>query len=233
MDKKIISILLTTFITIILSSLIICIGLFNVVKEERTVTVRGLSEREVYADLVIWPLKFTTGSNNLSSLQEDIIYKTKVVTDFLKEYSLTEDDFTVLAPDITDYSVDPYINRSSIPYNFLAKTTVLIRTSKVELVKKAQSDSLVLAGRGIAVSHDYDSKITYEFTKLNEIKPEMIAEATKNARKVAEQFAHDSNSKVGKIKKASQGLFSIEDAAQGLEEKKNIRVVTSVEYSLK
>ena len=75
--------------------------------------------------------------------------------------------------------------------------------------------------------------MSYEFTKLNDIKPEMIAEATKNARTAAEQFAHDSNSKVGKIKKATQGLFTIEDAAVGLEDKKNVRVVNTVEYLLK
>ena len=83
------------------------------------------------------------------------------------------------------------------------------------------------------MNQDYDSKVSYEFTKLNDIKPEMIAEATKNARTAAEQFARDSNSKVGKIKKASQGLFTIQDAAAGLEDKKNVRVVNTVEYLLK
>ena len=79
----------------------------------------------------------------------------------------------------------------------------------------------------------YKSKISFEFTKLNDIKPQMIAEATKNARTAAEQFARDSGSKVGKIKRASQGLFSIEDAAADLSERKTIRVVTTVEYLLK
>ena len=83
------------------------------------------------------------------------------------------------------------------------------------------------------MNQDYDSKVSYEFTKLNDIKPEMIAEATKNARTAAEQFARDSNSKVGKIKQASQGLFTIQDAAAGLEDKKNVRVVNTVEYLLK
>ena len=83
------------------------------------------------------------------------------------------------------------------------------------------------------MSQDYDSRITFDFTALNDIKPEMIALATKNARQAAEQFAHDSGSRVGKIKNATQGLFSINDAAIGLEEKKNVRVVTTVEYLLK
>ena len=92
---------------------------------------------------------------------------------------------------------------------------------------------LSLVSSGIAVLQEYDGKVNYEFTKLNQIKPQMIAEATENARTAAEQFARDSNSKVGKIKKATQGLFTIEDAAPGLEEKKNVRVVTTVEYLLK
>ena len=87
-------------------------------------------------------------------------------------------------------------------------------------------------GKGISVSSDYDSNVNYEFNGLNQIKPEMIALATQNAREAAEQFARDSHSKVGKINSASQGLFSIENAAPGLEDIKRVRVVTTVVYSL-
>ena len=99
-------------------------------------------------------------------------------------------------------------------------------------VKKANANTLELLGKGVSVSSDYDNKVGYEFTGLNEIKPEMIATATKNARLAAEQFARDSGSEVGKIITATQGLFSIESAAVGLEEKKNVRVVTTIVYSL-
>ena len=125
------------------------------------------------------------------------------------------------------------MDKDKILYTYLAQTVVLVRSSKVAEVKKAQDDSLDLMSSGIAVSKDYNSKISFEFTKLNEIKPQMIAEATKNARTAAEQFAHDSGSKVGKIKTATQGFFSIENAAEDLQEKKTIRVVTTVEYLLK
>jgi hypothetical protein len=87
-------------------------------------------------------------------------------------------------------------------------------------------------GKGISVRSDYDSRVNYEFNGLNQIKPEMIALATQNAREAAEQFARDSSSKVGNIQSASQGLFSIEDAAPGLEDLKRVRVVTTVVYSL-
>ncbi len=125
------------------------------------------------------------------------------------------------------------MDRDKILYTYLAQTVVLVRSSKVAEVKKAQDDSLDLMSSRIAVSKDYNSKISFEFTKLNNIKPQMIAEATKNARTAAEQFAHDSGSKVGKIKTATQGFFSIENAAEDLQEKKTIRVVTTVEYLLK
>ncbi|MBQ5470571.1 MAG: SIMPL domain-containing protein [Treponema sp.] len=218
---------------IILASCILSFGLVNITKQNRTVTVRGLAEKEVEADLAIWPLSFSIGSNNLNSLQNEIIAKTNVAVKFLKDHSLSEEDYTIQAPNITDYSLDPYINHNQISYNYLAKVTILVRTSKVNSVKQAQADSLKLASNGITVSQDYDARVTYEFTALNQIKPEMIALATENARQAAEQFAHDSHSKVGKIKTATQGLFSIDDAAVGLEEKKNVRVVTTVEYMLK
>lgn len=220
-------------VSIFLSAVVLSGGMTKIIKQDRSVTVRGLAEREVAADQAIWPLTFTIGSNNLSELQAQTVAKTAIVTKYLENHGLNSEDYTVQAPDITDMTTNPYMNPDNRKFNYLAKQTVLIRSSKVELVKAALEDSLKLAGEGIAVAQEYDTKIKYEFTGLNEIKPEMIAQATENAREAAEQFAHDSKSRVGKIKKATQGLFSIEDAAVGLEERKNIRVVTTVEYSLR
>ena len=117
-------------------------------------------------------------------------------------------------------------------YNYIGKQTILIRSENVQAVKQAAEDTLELLGKGVSLDSNYDNKVQYYFDSLNKIKPEMIADATENARKAAEQFAHDSGSKVGKIKTATQGLFSIEDAAPGLEYKKNVRVVTTVVYNL-
>lgn len=222
-----------TNLSIIIAAIIIAGGMGNIVKQNRTVTVRGLSEREVNADLAIWPLSFSLGNNDLGILQNDIISKTDTAVSFLKEHNLSEEDFTVQAPNIKDNSVNPYIDQDRISYKYIAKVTILVRSNKIDDVKNAQKDSLKLASNGITISQEYDSMMSFEFTGLNNIKPEMIAEATKNARLAAEQFARDSGSKVGKIKNATQGLFSIEDAAVGLEEKKKVRVVTSVEYSIK
>lgn len=220
-------------VAIVLAAGIMASGMTKIVKQDRSVTVRGLAEREVDADLAVWPITFTVGSNSLQNIQSEIVKKSSIVAKFLESHGLTSEDYTIQAPKITDNTVNPYLDHEKMMFNYLAQETILVRTAKVSVVKEAQADSLKLTGEGVAIQQDYGSNVSYEFTGLNSIKPEMIAEATENARLAAEQFAHDSKSKVGKIKKATQGLFSIDDAAVGLEEKKNIRVVTTVEYSLK
>lgn len=216
-----------------MAAVILAVGLANIITPERSVSVRGLAEREVDADLAVWNMSFSMGENNLESMQKSILEKTEVIKKYLIKHGLEESDFTVKPAAITDNSLNSYMDQTKITYKFVAQQTILVRSGKIEAVKSAYADSLELVSAGIAVSQDYDSKVSYEFTKLNDIKPEMIAEATKNARTAAEQFAHDSNSKVGKIKKATQGLFTIEDAAVGLEDKKSVRVVNTVEYLLK
>lgn len=224
---------ITLCVAIVLAAAIMASGMTKIVKQDRSVTVRGLAEREVDADLAVWPITFTVGSNSLQNIQSEIVKKSAIVANFLENHGLTSEDYSVQAPKITDNTVNPYLDHEKMMFNYLAQETILVRTAKVSVVKEAQADSLKLTGEGVAIQQDYGSNVSYEFTGLNGIKPEMIAEATENARLAAEQFAHDSKSRVGKIKKATQGLFSIDDAAVGLEEKKNIRVVTTVEYSLK
>ena len=220
-------------ISIVMAAVILAVGLANIITPERSVSVRGLAEREVDADLAVWNMSFSMGENSLESMQRSILEKTEVIKKYLIKHGLEESDFTVKPAAITDNSLNSYMDQTKITYKFVAQQTILVRSGKIEAVKSAYADSLELVSAGIAVNQDYDSKVSYEFTKLNDIKPEMIAEATKNARTAAEQFAHDSNSKVGKIKKATQGLFTIEDAAVGLEDKKSVRVVNTVEYLLK
>ncbi len=231
MQKKLSSELIIAA-TAILSSCILSFGFTKIMHQNRTVSVRGLAEREVDADMAVWRLSFSVGGNDLPSLQKEILSKTKTACDFLKEHNLDENDYVILAPEITDTTVNLYMDSSRRTFDYVAKQGILVRTKKINMIKSAAGDTLKLAGKDIAVSSDYDSKVSYEFTGLNEIKPEMIAQATENARLAAEQFAHDSHSKVGKIMTASQGLFSIDDAAVGLEEKKKVRVVTTVVYSL-
>ena len=206
-------------------------GFGTIAKPYRIVSVRGLAEREVDADLAVWPLSFSLGGDNLQDLQKDIVDKIAITSDYLKKFELTDADYTVQAPSLTDMTLMSYSNEK-INYKYIARQVILIRSKNVAAVKKAQEHSLDLMSQNIAVQRDYDSKVQYEYTSLNDIKPEMIGEATKNARAAAEQFASDSGSAVGKIKTATQGWFSIEDAAPGLEERKKVRVVTTIEYIL-
>ncbi len=226
------------------STLIICLsfiagcfvlsfGMAKIMPQERQVSVRGLAEREVDADMAVWKLTFSVGENSLPLLQKEILRQSQIVCSFLKDHGLEENDYSVLSPEINDARMNMYVDTNRLTYNYIAKQSVLVRSSKVNAVKEVNADTLKLLGSGVSVTNEYDNKVEYEFTRLNEIKPDMIAEATKNARLAAEQFARDSGSKVGKIKTATQGLFSIENAAVGMEEKKNVRVVTTVVYSLK
>lgn len=217
---------------VIFSSAILAFGMTKILHTERTVSVRGLAEKEVDADMAVWHLSFSTGSNDLQELQKSIIEKTTKVENFLTDHTLTTNDYTILAPEINDATVNLYSDPEKRMYNYIGKQTILIRSENVQAVKQAAEDTLELLGKGVSLDSNYDNKVQYYFDSLNKIKPEMIANATENARKAAEQFAHDSGSKVGKIKTATQGLFSIEDAAPGLEYKKNVRVVTTVVYNL-
>lgn len=220
-------------ICLVIVSIVISLGFSNINPKEASVSVRGLAQREVNADLAVWQLSFGLGDNNLENLQKSIKEKSEIVSLYLKDKGLNERDFSVLSPSITNNLLDPYINQEKMQYIYIAKLNFLIRTDKISAVKKANEGLLELVDKGIAIKQDYENKINYEFTKLNDIKPEMIALATKNARKAAEQFAKDSNSNLGKIKHATQGLFSIENAATGLEERKIVRVVTQIQYLLK
>lgn len=220
-------------ICLVIASIVISLGFSNINPKEASVSVRGLAQREVNADLAVWQLSFGLGDNNLENLQKSIKEKSEIVSLYLKDKGLNERDFSVLSPSITNNLLDPYINQEKMQYIYIAKLNFLIRTDKISAVKKANEGLLELVDKGIAIKQDYENKINYEFTKLNDIKPEMIALATKNARKAAEQFAKDSNSNLGKIKHATQGLFSIENAATGLEERKIVRVVTQIQYLLK
>ena len=220
-------------ICLVIASIVISLGFSSINPKEASVSVRGLAQREVNADLAVWQLSFGLGDNNLENLQKSIKEKSESVSLYLKDKGLDERDFSVLSPSITNNLLDPYINQEKMQYIYIAKLNFLIRTDKISAVKKAHEGLLELVDKGIAIKQDYENKINYEFTKLNDIKPEMIALATKNARKAAEQFAKDSNSNLGKIKHATQGLFSIENAATGLEERKIVRVVTQIQYLLK
>lgn len=209
-------------------------GLESYAESSRVVSVRGLAEREVKADHVIWPIVYKTTGNDLNSIYNHLNTVSTELCDFLKKGNLTSADITVGAPKLTDLWSERYASdnvRQRDRYN--ATLIVTVSTSKVNEVIGLRKQAGELLKLGIALTEDdWNNQISYEFTSLNKIKPQMIEEATKNAREAADKFAKDSESELGKIKSATQGLFTIENRDQYTPEIKKVRVVTSVNYSL-
>ena len=200
---------------------------------ERTVTVKGLSEREYPADVVIWPIQFTAASNNLEEIYSSIDSDTVKIRNFLQEAGIANEEITFSIPAITDKLAQQYGSQSNVEFRYTALQNVTVYSENIENVRKVMGKMSDLGKQGIAITGDnYQSQTEYLFTRLNEVKPEMIEEATRNAREVAEKFATDSKSTLGKIRTASQGTFTIESRDKNNPHIKNVRVVSTISYYL-
>ncbi len=208
-------------------------GLDNVSSNDRIVNVKGLAEKEVPANKVIWPLVYKNLGNDLLALYDKMNSSNTAIINFLKSKGITENEITINAPEIIDMQAERYNNTPS-PFRYNVTTVITVTSEKVPLIRKLISEQSELLKQGIAITGgDYRYNVVYEYTALNSIKPEMIEEATKNAREAAKKFAKDSDSELGKIKSAYQGQFTIEDRDANTPFIKKIRVVTTIEYSLK
>lgn len=208
-------------------------GLNSISANQRTVAVRGLCEKEVTANKVTWPIVSKEVGNDLPSIYSRIESTNTAILQFLKSNGITDSEISVNPPQVVDLQADRY-NTQNIQYRYNVTNVVVVTSSQVDLVRKLIEKQTELMKQGIAiVAGDYQYQTTYEYTDLNTIKPTMIAEATKNAREAAMKFAEDSESKLGKIKTASQGQFSIEDRDQYTPYIKNVRVVSTIVYYLK
>ncbi len=200
---------------------------------ERTVNVKGLSEREYEADIVIWPIQFTEANNDLEKLYSSIEASTSKIKAFLEKKGIVADEITLSTPAITDKSAQKWGNNTKAEFRYTAVQTVTVYSKNVNAVRSMMSSLSELGKGGIVFSGgNYQTKTEYIFKKLNDVKPEMIEEATKKAREVAMKFAQDSQSKLGKIKRASQGQFSIKPRDTNNPHIKKVRVVSTVEYYL-
>jgi hypothetical protein len=205
----------------------------RVKKFDRTVVVKGLSEREVPADVAIWPLTFQEANNDLAALFAGVQKKNSQVTEFLVGHGIAKDAITVGPPVVIDRYAQAYGDTRNAMYRYTATSTVTVYSTDVAAVRKAMQDVISLGQKGVALSGEgYQSQTQFEFTGLAKLKPAMIEEATKNARSVAEKFAADSDSRLGKIRSAQQGQFSIEDRDSTTPYIKKVRVVSTVEYHL-
>ena len=198
---------------------------------ERVVTVKGLSEREVQADKVIWPLIYKEIGNDPAEIYQRIAKKNAILVSFLTKEGLTENDITVNAPEVKDRFADSW-SQENITNRYVATSVIIVSSEHVALVRSIMQRQAELMKLGIAlITEEYGkNNIQYEFTKLNDIKPEMVEESTKNARATAEKFAADSESQLGKIRRATQGQFSIQNRDVNTPHIKNVRVVSTVEY---
>jgi uncharacterized protein len=202
---------------------------------ERFVTVKGLSEREVPADLAIWPIRFNVAANDLRSLQEQISNTRNTVRQFLTKAGFKDDEISTSPPQIADLETTSRSDAEDKKpmFRYSAAVTTLLRSARVDDVRKAMETSDQLVQSGVALAGgEYSSRAEFIFMGINAIKPAMIEEATVNARRAAEQFAKDSNSQVGTIRRATQGAVEINDRDSSSPHRKIVRIVTTVDYFL-
>jgi len=205
-------------------------GLLRAKMADRSVTVRGLAERDVTADLATWTIAYSAQSTDLQSAQTDIDSDTDAITNFFKELGFQADALKPTGANVNQYS------NNGIP-QYTIRQRLSLRTDAIDKAQAAVARQFDLVRRGVVLEDG--SGMSYTFTKLDEIKPEMVAEATKDARKSAEQFAEDSGTDVGGIKSATQGYFSIDSrdgdaGGYGVTDTpyKKVRVVTTVNFYL-
>jgi uncharacterized protein len=209
---------------------------------DRYVSVKGVSERDVSADLALWPLQLVATSNDLRAAQTEVNKNVRKIMEFLDRHGVDTTGVDLQGLEVTDRLANRYGgDQGNAPTRFIVQQSLMVRSEDPETVAAAsqQVNELVEAGVVLSSGTGYGpAQPTFLFTRLNDVKPEMIAEATANARKAAEQFATDSKSRVGGIRSASQGVFVIlpRDQAPGINETsqrhKTLRVVSTIDYYL-
>ena len=202
------------------------------VDHDRVVTVKGLAEKQVPADRVIWPLTFRELGNDLQQVYGQVNSKADMIIAFLQAGGIDVREISRSVPTVDDAQALNY-GGNQRAMRYALTQTVTVSTNKVNEVLKLMQKQSELIGQGITLTNDYNHRTRFDFTGLNQIKPGMIETATVNAREAAQKFAQDSGSTLGKIRRASQGQFSISNRDENTPYVKNVRVVTTVEYFLK
>jgi uncharacterized protein len=231
---------------IALAGLLVAIGVSQIKSGDRYVTVKGVAEREVRADVAIWPLHVVGADNSLAEAQAKLTRSIGGVRQFLARQGIDTGQVELTGFGVSDAQAQQYGGDRTPANRFIVRQTLLVRSSQPEQVRLAAQRIGELAAIGVVVSSGAGGEYggqgsgpTFLFTKLNDIKPAMIAEATTRAREAAEQFARDSRSDLGGIRKANQGVFEItgREQAPGIMSEgqvaKVVRVVSTVEYFLR
>ncbi len=215
------------------------IGLKNFRNYDRYVAVKGLSTRDVVADQANWVLNFTATGNQLVDVQKQLDEQEKIVREYLLSQGIKDEQISLQNLIVSDNQAKTYGEADKDSPRYVLTEAILARTADVEAMVKASQNVAELVKQGVALgtpNGGWNPAPQYSFTKINDIKPDMIAEATKNARVSAEQFANDSGQAVGKIRSANQGVLQIDARDPGISEGetpyKSVRVVSTIEYYL-
>lgn len=215
-------------IGIALAGFFISSGIHHNANKDRAVTVKGLSTRDVMADHVVWPLSFSVQGNDLPTMYRRLAEVSRTLQDFLVQKGFDAADFANGNISVDDNWSGYYTHRPEFHYTL--STSLIVSTDKVELVVANNGCQSELLERGIIINSN-DWNLDYQYNGLPELKPQMIEEATKNARAVAQKFADDASCRLGTIRRASQGQFTIDnDPYQPWV--KHVRVVTTLDYML-
>lgn len=199
---------------------------------DRFLTVRGMSEREVKATLAIWPLHFSVSDADLARLKSRMDAQRQAVLAYLKKEGFEPAEITLGLPTVADREDERIRSEHPDLPRYRGSVTLVVRSTKVDLVKKSIQDADQLMEQGISLEEDGRDRTEFSYNAVNETKPDMIREATANARAAAEKFAQDSRSKVGRIRRATQGALEIENRDAATPERKILRVVTTVDFFL-
>lgn len=223
-------------VAIVIAGFFIYKGLRSFADKERIVTVRGLSERIVDVDNANLVISYAVGGNEMSEVLKEIERNNKKVKDFVIAKGLTEKEISINVPNIKDKRNQEYGNEYNITYRYYATVKITLISNKVSIVRDIEMNQFDLFKEGVnLIKNDYyyegENNRTYSFTKLNDIKPDMIKESIKNAKKAADEFAQSSNSKIKNIKSAYQGQFEITSTDDPLKVK--VRVVSTINYFVK
>ncbi|AMQ88713.1 MULTISPECIES: SIMPL domain-containing protein [Marinobacter] len=224
-------------ISLILSASLLKEGLTGLKTSDRYVTVKGVAEREVQADLALWPIRFVATGNTLEQAQERARSSREAIYAFLELQAIDKNAVELQRLDVTDTRANPYQGEGE--QKFIINQTLMVRSTQIDRIRQAAQNVSELVDSGVLLTTDYGpGGPTYLFSGLNDIKPAMIAEATASAREAAQQFARDANASVGGLRRANQGVFQIlaRDQAPGISEQqqpvKTVRVVSTVDYYL-
>jgi uncharacterized protein len=232
---------------LILGGWLLGVQIKNTRLADRFITVKGLVELSVKSDLAIWPLSYKEAGDDLTALYAKTEADKKVILDFLEQQTIQTNEVELGVIRVVDTQANEYGGGTRAPHRYIVEQQITVRTPRVDVVSTAAQKTLQLLQKGIVLGGSQGQGLAYKFTGLNSIKPDMITEATRNARAAADRFASDSGSKVGTIRQANQGVFSILPADQGsgtgepgdmsftadASLMKTVRVVTTVQYYLR